>query len=92
MHLLSNGRYRVSIGFKGKRFYIGTYVDYEEAVRHRLEIENLIHNGFVKAYYGWMEKAEIDSEWADENPLIFEVQKNNGEFEIILHSHLMDNF
>lgn len=81
--LLKNGRYRVQIGFKGKRFYIGTYNSFEEAVQKRLEIERLIHDGFLKAYYTWAEKIETEPEWADSHPLVFEVEKRNGRFQVI---------
>ena len=48
---MKNGRYRVDIGFKRKRFYIGSFDDYDEAVRMRLNAEHLLHDGFVEAYY-----------------------------------------
>ena len=51
VHQLKNGRYRVDIGFKRKRFYIGSFDDYDEAVRMRLNAEHLLHDGFVEAYY-----------------------------------------
>lgn len=51
VHQLKNGRYRVDIGFKRKRFYIGSFDDYDEAVRIRLNAEHLLHDGFVEAYY-----------------------------------------
>lgn len=44
---MNNGKYRATIGFKGKRFYIGTFKNYEDAVQARLEAENTIHGGFV---------------------------------------------
>lgn len=78
-----NGTYRVTIGFKKERFYIGSFKTFEQAVEHRLEVEELIHDGFVKAYYEWAEKADADPEWAAENPLIFEVKKENGSFMVI---------
>lgn len=31
VYQLRNGKYRATIGFKGKRFYIGTFVDYQDA-------------------------------------------------------------
>lgn len=78
-----NGTYWASIGFKGQRFYIGTYKTFEQAVEHRLEAEKLIHEGFVNAYYAWAEKAEGNPEWEEENPLIFEVKHQDGRFTII---------
>lgn len=35
VYQLRNGKYRATIGFKGKRFYIGTFVDYQDAVQAR---------------------------------------------------------
>lgn len=72
---LSHGKFRASIGFKKKRFYIGTYNTFEEAVQARLEAEELIHGGFVKAYYAWQEKG-------GDTPFIFEVEKVDGWFRI----------
>ena len=43
VYQLKNRKYRVDIGFKGKRFYIGCFEDYDDAVRARLEAEKMIH-------------------------------------------------
>lgn len=51
--VLKNGRFSVTIGFKRKKYYIGRYGSFEDAVAARLEAESLIHDGFVKAYYAW---------------------------------------
>lgn len=48
-----------------------------------LSIEALIHDGFLKAYYAWAQKAAYDPQWAEENPLLFEVKKQNGSFVVI---------
>lgn len=79
---MKNGRYRVSIGFKGKRYYVGSYNDYEEAVEARLEVEELIHNGFIRDYRIWKEHASEDPEWAEDNPFVFEVEKRAGTFQV----------
>lgn len=78
-----NGRYRVSIGFKGHRYHVGIYRNFSEAVQARLSAEQLIHDGFVKAYYVWKNKAEQDEQWAEENPLVYDVEKVNGDFRVI---------
>ena len=55
---------------------MGIYKNYEEAVSARLEAEQQIHGGFIRAYYRWKEKG-------DENiPLIFQVGKREGKFQI----------
>ena len=53
---MKNVRYRVSIGFKKQRFYLGTYKEFEEAVQARLEAEKIINEGFLEAYYRWQEQ------------------------------------
>lgn len=78
-----NRNYCAQIGFKRHKYYIGTYDTFEEAVQARLDAEELIHDGFVKAFYAWKEKAESDEEWAREHPLIFEIEKRDGDFHVI---------
>lgn len=80
---MKNGRYRVYIGFKGKRYYIGYFSDYQDAVTARLQAEQYIHDGFVKDYALWQQRAGKEPEWAKENPFVFEVKKLSGRLEII---------
>lgn len=81
---LKNGGYMVNIGFKGKQYYVGRYRFFPDAVAARLEAEKIIHDGFLRAYYIWEKQAQEKPEgWADENPLIFEVEKVNGKFQIM---------
>ena len=44
-----SGRYTVNIGFQQKRYYVGTYDTYEEAVKMREKAEDLIHGGYLRA-------------------------------------------
>lgn len=76
---MKDGKYRVTIGFKGKRYYIGTYSDYHDAIEERIKAENIIHRGFLNAYYKWKEKEGDVSAWPLENPLIFDVEKIDGQ-------------
>lgn len=80
---MKQGGYRVTIGFKGKRFYIGKYHSFQEAVQARLEAEELVHEGFVKRYRLWQQRAEHDAKWGMQNPLVFEVERKNGNLQII---------
>lgn len=73
---MKNGKYRVTLGFKGKRYSLGTYKDYNEAVNVRLEAEKQVHERFVQAYYVWQN--EMGQEL-----LIFDVEMVNGNFRII---------
>ena len=70
-----NGKYRVTIGFKGQRFYLGTFAGLEEAVQARLKAEAEIHETFVKRYRLWSEKAAKDPDWGKQHPFVFRVQK-----------------
>lgn len=82
VYKLKNGKYRVTLGFKGKRYYLGTFEDYDEAKEERLKAERIVHDGFVEAYYKWKLKESRDPDWAKTHPFIFEVRLVNGEFEI----------
>ena len=75
---MKNGKYRVSIGFKGERFYLGTYKDMSEAIKIRQTAEKEIHDAFVKKYRIWNAIASGNQEWAESHPFIFNVQKCAG--------------
>lgn len=77
-----NGRYRAYINFKRKRYYLGTYDDYETAVQERMKAEEVIYNGFLADYYQWKEKTDQDPDWSAEHPLIFEVEKKDGHLVV----------
>ncbi len=75
-----NGKYRVEIGFKGTRYSLGVYQDFENAVRARRNAEQVIHEEYCIRYDAWLEKAQEaalqgDLNWMQENPLLFEVRK-----------------
>lgn len=77
-----NGTWRVAIGLQNKRYHIGNYKSFEEAVKARDIVEELLHDGFVGSYRFWSERADADPDWARENPFYFRVEKSNGEFSV----------
>ena len=81
-YLKNSNRYRVDIGFKGKRYYVGLFEDYDEAVQARLEAENLIHNSFINIWKEWNQKDQEDPQWGKKHPLVFNVRKVNGELQV----------
>ena len=81
-YLKNSNRYRVDIGFKGKRYYVGLFEDYDEAVQARLEAENLIHNSFINIWKEWNQKEQEDPQWGKKHPLVFNVRKVNGELQV----------
>lgn len=82
LYRLKNGHYRVAIGFKKQRYYLGTFESFEEAVQARIKAEEILHDGFVKAYHLWEKKAEDDPLWAQENPFYYRVERAGSRFLI----------
>ena len=56
VYKMKNGRYRTGIGFKGKRYSLGTYDTFAEAVKAREYAENVLHKAFIKEYNQWAAK------------------------------------
>ena len=77
-----SGKWRVMIGFKSKRYHIGTYDSFEEAKAVRIEVERTIHDGFIKAWGKWQMLAEADPDWAEKNPFTFEVDQFGGTITV----------
>ena len=77
-----NGSYQVNIGFQQKRYYLGIYKTYEEAVEARLAAEDLIHGGFLRA----CRKRNIQQGEANAGSppdFVFQVHKTPGQISII---------
>ena len=43
-------RWRASICFKGKRYYLGSYRSFEDAVKARQRAEEELHEGFLRTW------------------------------------------
>lgn len=72
-------KYRVSIGFQKKRYYLGTYDTYEMAVGVRLQAEKELHERCIRLYDWWTQKARSDPGWAKEHPFTFHVEVKDKE-------------
>lgn len=70
---MKSGRYRASIGFRGKRYHIGCYKTFDEAVSARLSAEKVTHDKFVQEYHEWEQKAKSDPEWRKIHPFRFQL-------------------
>ena len=71
------GRYIAYIGFKGKRYYLGSYSDLDAAVTARINAENLIYGGFLDAWRKWK-----DTDPTGQTPFVFEVYRKNHKLYI----------
>lgn len=73
-------QYYVHIGLQGKKYYLGRYNSFDEAVKVRLAVEEFLHDGFVRCWDAWQEKAAADEEWSSHNPFFFTVEKKRRTF------------
>lgn len=79
VYLLRSGRYRADIGFRGKKYQLGTFDRFDEAVAARMEAEDLVYGGFLKAYGAWK---KANGQAPDEEPFVFEVYKQDGRLQV----------
>ena len=84
VNLTKNGKYRVSIGFQRKRYYIGMFASYEEAVAARVEAEQQLHGEFLKAYRLWEEKAGGDPKWKESHPFSCRVERSGKKLSLLI--------
>ena len=65
VYKIRDDRWRVGIGFKGKRYHVGYFKNFEDAVAARLSAEKAIYLPFLQEYY-----ASIGSNKYDDIELI----------------------
>lgn len=82
LYLTKTGKYRVMITFQKKIYYLGSYKTFGEAVQARLDAEDSLHVGYIKAFNAYEEKAKKNESWAEENPFFYIVQRINGKFQV----------
>lgn len=74
--------YRSYIGLQGKKYDLGRYDTFEEAVTTRLAVEKHLHDGFLSCWKLWQDKASADTQWADSHPFFYSVEKDKRTFRI----------
>ena len=82
VYKLGDAQFRAGIGLQGKRYHLGTYKTFDEAVAVRLAVEEFLHDGFIACFEEWKKKAETDEQWAARNPFFFDVEKDQRTFQI----------
>lgn len=78
----SDTAYRVSIGLQGKRYNLGRYKTFDEAVSARLEVEKHLHDSFVLCWELYQKRTLEDKQFAEMNPFFFSVEKDQRTFWI----------
>ena len=82
VYKLGDTQFRAGIGLQGKRYHLGTYKTFDEAVAVRLYVEEFLHDGFITCYEKWQKMAAADKRWAARNPFFFNVEKDQRTFRI----------
>ena len=68
VYQIKNGKYRVSIGFRGERIYLGIYEIFDDAVEARLSTEKELYGEFLERYHEWEKKSVEDPSWRKGHP------------------------
>ncbi len=77
------GKYVAKIVLQKKAYYLGTYSTIEEAIEARRKGEELLHTGTAEYYARWKALADVDPEWAEENPISICVERDGyGELSV----------
>ena len=82
-----SGKYTVSIGFKKKIIYLGTYESRDEAIEARKKAEELVYDSFLEGYSIRKKRAKQDPEWEKGHPFQFDVEKKGGR--LVVHNPMV---
>ncbi len=79
------GKWIAQISFQKVKYYLGSFDTIEAAIRVRKQAETLLHDGFVRYFDEWKEKAKADPVWGKSHPLHVLVEGDSIEnFELVL--------
>lgn len=84
---VSANSWRASIGFQGKRYYLGYYPTPEKASSVYQEAKKNLHDAFTQGWKDWKERADKNSSWAEKHPFSYRVEfDENGMPYCIIES------
>lgn len=81
---LIRGKYVAKIVFQKKQYFLGTYDNIEDAAEARREAEEVLFDGVAEHYKKWKEYADIDPEWAEQNPIQIIVNQQDKKLNVVL--------
>lgn len=87
---LVHGKYLAKIVFQKKQYVLGEYDKIEDAAEARKEAEEVLFVSVAAHFQKWKELAELDVEWAKENPFQVIVNQINGKLNVTLLPHIKD--
>lgn len=70
------GKWVAKIVYQQKAYYMGTYTEFEDAVRARRKAEEIINSGTIAHYTRWREKVNGDPTWGMEHPIEISGEKS----------------
>ncbi len=82
LFLTKSGSYRVNITFQGVHYHLGYFSNMADAIQARLDAEAVMHDGYVAAYDKYLERAEKDQAWAENNPFYYKVYRIGDKFQV----------
>lgn len=81
---LIRGKYVAKIVFQKKQYFLGTYEKIEDAAEARKEAEEMLFDGVAKHYRKWKERADVEPEWAEQNPVQVIVNQMDRKLSVTL--------
>ena len=81
---LIRGKYVAKIVFQKKQYFLGTYENIEDAAEARKEAEEILFDGVAEHYQKWKEYADVDPDWAEQNPVQVIVSQSNQKLSVTL--------
>jgi len=78
------GKYVAKIVFQKKQYFLGSYERIEEAVAARQRAEKVLFDGVAEHYRKWEAQAQLNPEWAEQNPVQVIVNNDKGELSVEL--------
>lgn len=81
---LIKGKYVAKIVFQKKQYLLGAYDSLEEAAQVRREAEEVLNDRVTAFYDKWKMRADLNPEWAAENPIRIHVERGGGDLRVEL--------
>lgn len=88
---LVRGKYLAKIVFQKKQYVLGIFDRIDDAAEARKEAEEILFAGVAAHYEKWKAYADLDPDWAKENPVQVIVNQTNGKLHAVLLPDLTTN-
>lgn len=76
------GRYVAKVFFQKKAYYLGSFKNYDDAVKARKKADDILREEIISYFEKWSAKVASDQKWAKANPINIKARKQNDEILI----------